>query len=93
MGHILKVDFRENAKKNLHKRRRVPLQLQHSEDQNIKNLLNAGHIRKVDKLTHDMFFQPVVITAKKDRSVKIALDTRSLNNAIQKNTNCQTWKA
>ena len=32
-----------------------------------------------------MFIQPVVITVKKDRSVKIALDARSLNNAILKN--------
>ena len=31
-----------------------------------------------------MFFQPVVITVKKDRSVKIALDARSRNNAILK---------
>ena len=31
-----------------------------------------------------MFIQPVVITVKKDTSVKIAIDARSLNNAILK---------
>ena len=31
-----------------------------------------------------MFIQPTVITVKKDRSVKIALDARALNQAIVK---------
>ena len=31
-----------------------------------------------------MFIQPVVTTVKKDRSFKVALDARSLNNAILK---------
>ena len=31
-----------------------------------------------------MFIQPIVITVKRDKTVKIALDARQLNNAIQK---------
>ena len=37
------------------------------------------------KITDEMFIQLVVITVKKDRSVKIALAARSVNNAISKN--------
>ena len=32
----------------------------------------------------DVFIQPTAITAKKDRSVKIALDARALNQVIEK---------
>ena len=45
----------------------------------------GSHIKRVDKITVEMFIQPVVITVKKDRNVKIALDARSLNNANLKN--------
>ena len=51
----------------------------------MKNLLAAGHIKRVDKITDDMFIQSVVITVKKERTVKIALDARSLNIVILKN--------
>ena len=54
-------------------------------DEEIQNLLKPGHMKRVDKKTDDMFIQHLVITVKKDRSVKVALDARSLNNAILKN--------
>ena len=47
-------------------------------------MLKEGHIRKVEKINDEVFIQPVVITVKKDKSVKVALDARSLNDAIQK---------
>ena len=50
------------------KGRRVPLQLQKALDAEIKSLLAAGHIKRVVKTTDDLFFQPVVIPVKKDRS-------------------------
>ena len=43
-----------------------------------------GHNEKVNEVTDKQFFQPVVITVKKDKSVKIALDARALNNEIMK---------
>ena len=33
----------------------------------------------------DLFISPVVITVKKDKSVKIALDSKMLNDALHKN--------
>ena len=50
----------------------------------IEKMLEEGHIRKVEKINDEFFIQLVVITVKKDKSVKIALDARSLNEAIQK---------
>ena len=50
----------------------------------IEKLLEEGLIRKVEKITDEVFIQLVFITVEKDKSVKIALDARSLNDAIQK---------
>ena len=47
-------------------------------------LLKEGHIVKVDEIRKDVFLQPTVITVKKDRSIKIALDTRELNRNVVK---------
>ena len=47
-------------------------------------MLTDGHIEKVDKIQDDVFIQPTVITVKKDKSVKIALDARALNESIAK---------
>ena len=46
--------------------------------------MEEGHIEKVNEVTDKQFIQPVVITVKKDKSVKIALDARALNNEIVK---------
>ena len=56
------------------KGRRIPLQLQQVDEE----------IQKRNTIKEDVFIQPVVITVKKDRSVKIALDARALNNSIAK---------
>ena len=83
-GHTIKRAFKENAKTTQQKGRRVPLQLQESVEQEIHKLFADGHIQRVEKINDEVFIQPVVITVKRDKSVKIALDSRSLNNAIQK---------
>ena len=83
-GHNIKIEFKEGAKITQQKGRRVLLQLQKAVDAEFKSLLEAGHIRRVDIKSDEMFIQPVLITFKKDRIVKIALDARSLNNAILK---------
>ena len=46
--------------------------------------MKEGHIEKIDEIKDNVFIQPTVITVKKDRSVKIALDARALNQAIDK---------
>ena len=49
----------------------------------MKKLLKDGHIEKINEIKDDVFIQSTVITVKKDRSVKIALDARALNQEIE----------
>ena len=58
--------------------------MQKAVDKEIGRLLKEGHIEKINEIKDDVFIQPTVITIKKDRSVKIALDARALNQAIDK---------
>ena len=64
------------------KGRRVPIQLQDAVNKEVSRLLQEGHIVKVQEIKEDVFLQPTVITVKKDRSVKIALDARELNKNV-----------
>ena len=76
--------MKDGTRATQQKGRRILLQLQDKVDKEIKQLLEQGHIEKVDTIKDDVFIQPVVITVKKDRSVKIALDATALNNSFAK---------
>ena len=82
--HKVRIEFKQNAKITQQKGRRVPVQLQEAVQKEIERLLEEGHIEKVNEVTDKLFIQPVVITVKKDKSVKIALDSRAINNEIVK---------
>ena len=43
-----------------------------------------GYIEKVNEIKDDVFIQPTVITVKKDKSIKLALDARIMNENIKK---------
>ena len=47
-----------------------------------ERLLEERHIERVTQVTDKEFLQPVVITVKRDKSVKIALDALALNNEL-----------
>ena len=82
--HKVKIEFKQNAKITQQKGRRVPIQLQEAVQDEIERLLKEGLIERVSEVTDKQFIQPVVITVKKGKSVKIALDARALNNEIVK---------
>ena len=46
--------------------------------------MNDKQIIRLEKCPDDVYISPVVITVKKDKSVKLALDSKKLNKAIQK---------
>ena len=71
--------MKDNAKISQQKGHRIPIQLQDQVDKEIEKLLKDGHMEKVDKIQDDVFIQPTVITVKKDKSVKIAVDAGALN--------------
>ena len=81
-NYEIKSDMKKNAKISHQKGRRIPIQFLEEVDTEIEKLLKDGQIEKVDKIQDDVFIQPTVITVKKDKSVKIALDARALNESI-----------
>ena len=78
--HKVRNEFEQNAKITQQKGRRVPIQIQDAVQAEVDRLLEESHIEKVNEVTDKQVIQPVVITVKKDKSVKIALDARALNN-------------
>ena len=84
-NHIAKSLFRQNYTPSQHKGRRVPHHLLNKVELELKKLIDDGQIIKLEKCPDDLFISPVVITVKKDKSVKIALDSKKLNDAIHKN--------
>ena len=66
------------------KGRKVPIHIQDRVSEELKSLVRDGHITKLDKCTTDHFINPIVITAKKDRSIKLAMDAKALNAQIWK---------
>ena len=67
------------------KGRRVPVHIQDKVGQEIKKLIQEGHVVKLNKCTSEHFISPIVITAKKDGSVKLAMDAKPMNDQIYKN--------
>ena len=77
----MQAEFFEKLTPVQQKGRRVPISLQEKVDFEIDQLLKQGHIEKLTKY----FVSPIVITVKKDGSVKLALESRELNKQVHKN--------
>ena len=68
-----------------HKGRRVPLQLVENVEQELQKLINDNQIIRLEKCPDDFFDKPRSNNCKKDKYIKIALDSKELNKAIHKN--------
>ena len=84
-NHIAKSVFKQNYTPSQHKGPRVPLHLLDKVENELKKLIDDGQTVKIEKCPDDLFVSRVVITVKKDKSVKIALDSKKLNDALHKN--------
>ena len=60
----------------------MPIHLQPKVKIKLEKLLNEGHIEKLTNCSDQFFISPIVITVKKDQSIKIALDSKILNKAF-----------
>ena len=80
----VKIDLKEDAKIIQQKGRPVPIHLQNQVAEEIKRLIKNGYLERATEITEDCFVSPAVITVKKDKSIKIALDSRKLNEATIK---------
>ena len=57
-GYHIKCEFKKEAIISQQKRRRIPLQLQEAVEAEIDKLLKEGHIRRVKKISDEVFIQP-----------------------------------
>ena len=81
----VRAEFFENLKLIQQKGRRVPNSLQDKKDKEIHRLINEGHIVKLQECSDKHFVSPILITLKKDGSIKLALESRELNKQVHKN--------
>ena len=66
------------------KGRSVPIHVKNSVRCDLEKLIEKGHLEKADQTTENCFVSPAVITMKKDKLVKIAIDSRKLNESCEK---------
>ena len=76
----VRIQLKPDHKPVQQKGRRIPIHLQKAVTKEIKKLINAGHLTRVNDIKQDNFVSPTVITVKKDNSVKLAMDARILND-------------
>ena len=77
------IKLKEGTKPIQQKGRPVPVHFQLSVKKELEKLIQNGHLEKT-KTDENCFISPAVITIKKDKTVKIALDSRKLNDACIK---------
>ena len=63
----------------------IPLHLLDSVKTELNRLKSEGHIKKLENCDEDIFISPIVITCKKDKSIKLALDSKFINKQTYKN--------
>ena len=89
-NHIAKPTMKENFNSIQQKRRRVPVHLLDKVEAELEKLIQDKQIIRLDKCPDEHFISPVVITVKDDKSVKIALDSKKLNDEyIKTNIKCK----
>ena len=66
------------------KARPIPLELQEEVGKELDKLIKTGPLEKMKHIDEDCFVSPVVITVKNDKSIKIAIDSRKLNDSCIK---------
>ena len=66
------------------KGRKVPIHFQPNVKIVLEKLPNEGHIEKLSNFSDQFFISMIITTVKKDLSIKIAFDSKTLNTAIHK---------
>ena len=84
-NHKVKSKFKSNFTPVHQRGRIVPLHLEKQVEEELKKSQNKGHITKLEKCSDELYISPIVITVKKDKSIKQAMDSKTINKAIHKN--------
>ena len=78
--HPVKIRRQADTQKG----RPIPIHLQPAVGKEIEKLTKNGHFEKATDIDENCVAGPAVITVKKDKTVKIALDSRKLNEITVK---------
>ena len=85
LKHSVKSTFHKQFTPTHQKGRRVPINLQPLVNAELKKLREEIYIIKLNSCSDKNFISPIVITVKRDKTVKLALDSKILNKSIHKN--------
>ena len=85
LKHSVKSTFHKVFTPTHQKGRRVPINLQPLVNIELKKLPDEKHIIKLNSCSDKNFISPIVITVKRDKTVKLTLDSKILNESIHKN--------
>ena len=83
-NHLAKSIFKTEFNPTQHKGRHIPLHLTEKVENDLRNLIDNKQIKKLTSGSDENFISSVVITVKSDQSIKIAVDSKILNDAIHK---------
>ena len=84
-SYVAKSKFHRDFQPRHQKGRRIPINLQDKVNTELRKLLAKNHIIKLSSCPDKYFISPIVVTVKKDQTIKLALDSKVLNKAIHKN--------
>ena len=82
---VMKTQFNKDFEPVQQKGRRIPIHLQERVEAELNKLIDQKHIIKLDKCSDKQFISSIVITVKKDQTVKLALDSKKTNKYVHKN--------
>ena len=80
----VKIQIKPGCYPKQQKARPIPYHLQEDVKNELNRIIESGHLERLETIDEDCFVSPVEITVKKDKSVKIALDARKLNDSYIK---------
>ena len=83
-NHVVSTNFKYLLCPLQEKGRSIPLHIQEKVHGEMEKLLKQVHIKRLDKCTSDCFIAPIVITVKKDDSIKLVLDAKPINRQLFK---------
>ena len=84
-NHVVSTKFKYPLCLLQEKGRRIPIHIQEKVHEEMEKQLKEGLIKRLDKCTSYCFIAPILITVKKDHSIKLALDAKPNNRQLFKN--------
>ena len=74
--HVLKLNFHKKFQSRHQKGRRIPMNLQDKVNIELKKMLDEKHIIKFTNCPDKNFISPIIVTVKKDQTIKLAMDSK-----------------